>query len=229
MSRKNSMVIIWRKTLTRAIAPVLLCSILLSATGFCYATEVWSDNFEDGNCDEWTMNCCSAADGVLRSTAAAGFACRESSVTEGTWSFDLQVGEHESGPAMGFEFGAVTPTVFFMSTHPEETPWYFYSVYATKVSTQTGSMPVVQIRKNSPSGGGAFNTWVKLASHDLEDGDFGWKHIDVARTLGGQITVWLNGTIILQVVDTEIDTSEYFVFMACEGMGIDNIVLDDVP
>lgn len=229
MNTKSLIATFRRKKLVHMIAFVFICSVLLSTTGPCFATEVWSDNFDDYNCDGWTVSGCSATDGTLRSTSTAGTAYCASSVTVGTWSFDLEIQEYGSGPSETFEFGAVTPTVFFMSTHPDETPWYFYSVYATQVTTQTAIKPVMQIRKNSPNGGGAFNTWVKLASHDLEDGDFGWKHIDVARTSGGQITVWLNGTLILQAVDTELDTSEYFVFKANEEMAIDNIVLDDVP
>lgn len=229
MVREKSISKIWRRPPTLAIALVFLCSILVSATGFCYATEVWSDDFDDCNCDGWTVSGFSAEDGTLSSTSAAGTAYRESTVAEGTWSFDLELLDYSQIVHLGFEFGAITPTAFFMSTNPEETPWYFYAVYGTAASTQTGAKPVLQIRKNNPNGGGAFNTWVKLASYDLEEGDFGWKHIDVARTSSGQITVWLNGTVIMQVVDTEIDTSEYFVFMANENMGIDNIVLDDVP
>jgi hypothetical protein len=147
----------------------------------------------------------------------------------GTWSFDLELKDYSDDPDFAVAMGYVTPTVFFMSTHPDDTPWYFYSVYTGLASTQTGVKPFLQIRKNNPNGGGAFSTWVKLAEYDLEEGDLGWKHIDVARTSGGQITVWLNGTIIMQAVDTEITTSEYFVFMANKNMGIDNIVLDDVP
>ncbi|MFQ5831590.1 MAG: hypothetical protein ACE5H4_02715 [Candidatus Thorarchaeota archaeon] len=106
-----------------------------------------------------------------------------------------------------------------MSTHPEETPWYFYCVVATQASTQTGYKPVLEARKNAPDGAGAFYTWAKIASYDGEDGDFGWKHVDIARTIGGQITVWINGTLVIQVVDTDIDTSEYFVFMAGNDRG----------
>ncbi|TFG06888.1 hypothetical protein EU522_01215 [Candidatus Thorarchaeota archaeon] len=229
MNGKNSVEVIWRKRATRALALVFLLGILISTTGLCSAAEVWSDNFDDCNCEGWTIDSCSAADGTLRSLSTGGFACRESSITEGTWSFDLELKEYVSGPELGFEMGAVTPTVFFMSTHPEETPWYFYSVYSTLVYTQTGTKPILEIRKNNANGGGAFTTWVKLASYDLEEDDFGWKHIDVARTAGGQITVWLNGTMVMQAVDNEISTSEYFVFMANEDMAIDNIVLDDVP
>jgi hypothetical protein len=229
MTGKNSMEMIWKKRTPRMIALVFLCSILISTTGFCSATEVWSDNFDDCNCDEWTTSCCSAADGRLRSTAAGGFAYHESSVTVGTWSFDLELKEYVAGSQQPSESGFVTPTVFFMSTNPEETPWYFYGIYSAQAYTQTSTKPILQIRKNSPNGGGAFGTWVKLASYDLEEDDFGWKHIDVARTADGQITVWLNGTMVMQVVDTEIGTSEYFVFMANEDMAIDNVVLDDVP
>ncbi|MFW9846257.1 MAG: hypothetical protein ACFFD6_05895 [Candidatus Thorarchaeota archaeon] len=157
MTRRNSIANIWRRMLTRAIALVFLCSII-SATGLCYATEVWSDNFDDCDCDGWTVSGCCATNGTLMSTSASGRAYHERSMTVGTWSFDLQIGEYVQGVPLGFEFGAVTPTVFFMSTHPDETPWYFYSVYATQVSTQTGIKPVIQIRKNNPDGGGAFNT-----------------------------------------------------------------------
>jgi hypothetical protein len=191
------------------------------------ATEVWADDFEDSSHDDWTLNSCAVIDGTLKSTGSSGSAYHESTTAVGTWSFDLEAKGFTIGIDWGWQ-GFIFPTVFFMSTHPEETPWHFYAISTSQVSTQDGSIPVVEIRKNSPNGGGAFYTWVKLASYDIEDG-FGWKHFDVARTSGGQITVLMNGTQILQVTDTDFDSSEYFVFMGGVDRGVDNIIVDDVP
>lgn len=208
---------------------VALLLILTFAAEPCVAAEVWSDNFDDGNHDSWTFSSCSAADGTVRVMAASGSAYRESAVDIGTWSFDLEHKGFDVGDIDWGWQGFVLPAVFFMSSHPEETPWNYYCVVAAHVSTSSGDRPVVELRKNSPSGGGAFYTWVKLASYDLEIGDFGWKHFDVARTSNGQITVWVNGTQVIQVVDTDLESSEYFVFMAGPNRGLDNIVADDVP
>jgi len=191
------------------------------------AAEVWSDDFEDDNHDDWTLNSCTISDGMLKSVSSSGSAYHESTTAVGTWSFDLEAEGFTTGIDWGWQ-GYIFPAVFFMSTHPEETPWQFYALVTTQVSTQDGFIPVVELRKNSPNGGGAFYTWVKLASYDIEEG-FGWKHFDVSRTAGGQITVLMNGAQVLQVTDTDFDSSEYLVFMAGKDRGLDNIVVDDVP
>lgn len=214
------------KSTSRLCATVILI-ILALAVNPNAAAEVWSDDFEGDNHDDWTLNSCAISDGVLKSTGSSGSAYHESTTSVGTWSFDLEAEGFTTGIDWGWQ-GYIFPAVFFMSTNPEETPWYFYALVTTQVSTQDGFMPVLEIRKNSPNGGGAFYTWVNLGSYDIEE-SFGWKHFDVIRTSGGQITVLMNGTQVLQVTDTDLDFSEYLVFMAGIDRGLDNIVVDDVP
>ncbi|NHI84120.1 MAG: hypothetical protein EAX81_07440 [Candidatus Thorarchaeota archaeon] len=52
----------------------------------------WSDDFEDGNYDEWTVNRggYSATDGVMRGTYSSfNWAHHSSTTALGTWSFDF--------------------------------------------------------------------------------------------------------------------------------------------
>ena len=62
-----------------------------------YAAEVWSDDFDDGNYDDWTVTEgeFTCADGYLEVTEHTGGTAgswsgiyRNSTVTSGTWSFD---------------------------------------------------------------------------------------------------------------------------------------------
>ncbi|MFX1510917.1 MAG: hypothetical protein ACFFBR_11530, partial [Promethearchaeota archaeon] len=55
----------------------------------------------------------------------------------------------------------------------------------------------------------------------------GWHHIDVTRTTAGLFSVYHNDALIIQGVDTDINTSEILWLWFDTWTMIDNIVVDD--
>jgi hypothetical protein len=55
----------------------------------------------------------------------------------------------------------------------------------------------------------------------------GWHHIDVTRNTTGWFSVYHDYSLIIQELDTQIDTSEMFVLWVERGLMIDNIVVDN--
>jgi hypothetical protein len=55
----------------------------------------------------------------------------------------------------------------------------------------------------------------------------GWHHFDVTRNSTGCFTVYHNGSQIMQVVDTDIDTSEMFWLWWSNWQTLENVVVDD--
>ncbi|MGD2072629.1 MAG: hypothetical protein PVG65_03980 [Candidatus Thorarchaeota archaeon] len=192
---------------------------------------VWSENFDDENIDDWEIfginfttdpgylipGNFSVTGGVLRSVGPEwNFAAYNSSISYGTWSFDIDIQRPEEinrfGVAfMGEKFGEhVLPAsgssdAYLISFRiPDEGP--------------SGD---IRIARNTVSGGTDF-----LDDYDV-DNIRGWKNIIVTREESGQFYVYLNGNLILDAVDTTHTTSERFTFFGMANPAIDNITISN--
>lgn len=197
----------------------LMCLLLLGPIA-CSATEVWSDDFEDGNLDGWIGDASTfVVDGALcgsRSTEVY----RPCNLSCGAWSFDVRdIGGWQQAKLPGL-------FVYFMSSHPDTPLRTSYWFRITQASTAAGLKYVYAIRKMD----GTVET--TLASADgLERSSLKGvlHHIKVTRTAAGHMSVYVNGTLVVEATDNGISTSECFRILLNYDYAIDNIVVDDAP
>ncbi|MHA2002984.1 MAG: family 16 glycoside hydrolase [Candidatus Thorarchaeota archaeon] len=222
---------------TKRLFPSLLilgCFLVLAiGPSTCYATEVWSDNFDDGDCDGWTGRyyggdpLWTAAEKHLQlDQEEIGIITYDSTVTTGTWSADIQTCETTD---LTNPYDVVI--YFMLEGIPSSDPSDDWTGYAFQISpAQVGDefIHVFSIRKKSAEIRSATRALV-LDSYDGETVGRRWHHIDVTRTSNGQITAFLNGTQILQAVDTDYEASEYFALVSTQHQCFDNVMVDDQP
>ncbi|MFW9850735.1 MAG: hypothetical protein ACFFF4_16535 [Candidatus Thorarchaeota archaeon] len=203
---------------------ILLCWMGYSPIAVS-STEVWSDNFNDGNYDGWTIcentaiispSTWSAADNYLQIDQEDwGIISHPSDTAYGTWSFDVKGDEAlvDSASHASIEFISTNVT-----TLDDLNDWTCYWIYFTVSSVSEGKMYTLKLRKN-------VNT--VLAFYDTPVPVGGWQHIDVTRTAAGMFSVYLNGSLVMQVGDNDITTSDMFTLSPNKWHMIDNIVVDD--
>jgi len=185
----------------------------------CEGTVVWSDDFNDGNYNGWTINenpalgtgsNWSAANHYLEfNQSGYGVISHPSSVVYGTWSFDVK--PHES---------SFTEVPFISNNVSELADINDWVGYWINFAASADNI-ILSLRKNS---GGVMAI---VDSYDTPIPISGWHHIEVTRTTAGLFSVSRNGSLIMQGVDTEIDTSVMFAVYAENSQAIDNIVVDD--
>jgi hypothetical protein len=186
------------------------------------ADVVWSDNFNDGNYDGWTIygynftyypptpadGEFSAADNTLKATGPVyNYAAHPSSVAYGNWSFSLHVVD--------------TPTphliVFFLSSDFSQflsgINGYSLVVYMDgtfRLMRHDGMPPLVEV-----------------GSYEAPGEISGWQDIIVTRNDSGQFCVYINGTVRIEEEDSTYTTSDDFCFAAESGPAIENVVISD--
>jgi hypothetical protein len=166
----------------------------------CKAATVWSDDFNDGNYNGWyvTNGTFSAEDHTLRSIGAGGCIIHPSSVTTGTWSFDI--------------LGVNDTTIGFIGNYPvpisgiKNLCIYKSSGFALDliVAPQGYSSGYIDTEYDFPS----------------STKSTGWQHIDATRSSDGRICVYINGTLVIDKVNTQFTTTsdlDYF----CVWLGVD--------
>jgi hypothetical protein len=171
----------------------------------CKADVVWSDDFDDGNYDGWgAWNATySAADHTLKlvSVLDNNFAIGHlSKVTNGTWSFDELVGEAINVWLMydGVEYGLVVVSfIDNAGTH------LILDSISSKGANVTGEYILARALISS------------------------WQHIDVTRNVEGRTCVYLNGTLVIDVVDHVVRKSWFFLLDLYRESAIDNIVVSN--
>lgn len=208
----------------------VLLTLNITLIGFfcipCKADIQWLDDFNDRNYDGWNVTDCSAADGTLRATEAPAYASHYSDVALGTWSFDMEhlpwsESTRPSGQLGLYMFNSI---VYFMGNAIEDFPRSSYCLVAGYSVTDEDWEPVYSIRK-SLGVGGDIGAWPLLGSWDGQE--LGWQHFDITRTAEGRISVYHNETLVAQVVDNDVSSSEYFIFFSYRGRALDNVIVSD--
>ncbi len=217
-----------RRLLGRNLLFLVLLLSLASYAQECSAITVWSDDFEDGNLDGWYKDDYSTViDGQYRSTRRSfpdtswgvSNIYRRSNVTVGTWRFDaLDIGEWEHwGEIRGVQ-------VRFMGTDPKEGPQNGYSLLINHAATQDAWIYNYQLNRKMEGINTVLSSYDGMEGEDLR----GTLHrIAITRTSAGQMSVYLNGSLILQGSDNEVSTSEYFYIRLTWDFAIDNITVDN--
>jgi pectate lyase len=183
--------------------------MLLSPTAFtantCSAATVWSDDFNDGNYAGWTLEIgsFSAADNTLRGTTTPSAVRHDTTVNQGTWSFDVLIAQATGG--------------------------VFINLFAETVTSGVGDgcycLTANQYLWRFLRRTGGSNT--QLDSYDPTETITGWYHIDVTRDSGGQFYLWINGTHRMDVADTVENTANYFTFYCGTDEALDNVVISN--
>ncbi len=213
-------------------AMLILVMMLFYSPSLCEATMVWSDDFNDGNHDSWSVTGInmttipavlvdgnySVDNGLLRATGEGSgwiwnLASHASTVATGTWSFDIDVPPVEPGLSHFY--------VFFMSadTNIEEgiPDGYAFKVQMTLYNEFRG----FQLERNSDGINEEITQY--LTDQDV----LGGYHIDITRDSTGHFNVWINGTHRMAVQDQSISASTYFRFSTPAGAAIDNVEVYD--
>jgi hypothetical protein len=192
------------------ILAILLCiSLYMPFPHICEAAPVWSDDFNDGNYDGWTVlnGTFTAKDHTLRSVGGGGLIVHPSSVTTGTWSFDI--------------LGANDTDVGFTSTYPLP--------ITTMICLEMGQYHSRgnMMELNAYSGG-----WTTLGTYNFCIMT-GWQHINITRDSNGQICLYHNGTLIMNTFSSVTGSGYFWVCFSLSSQltignaegAIDNIVV----
>ena len=182
---------------------ILLCTSLFM-TFPCKAATAWSDDFDDGDYEGWmvTSGFFSAEDRILRTVPGYSiyYIYCPSYVTTGTWSFDMLV-----GPDARFDL------IYSQQSEGKRLVLYLSGVNIVLRSFQSLINP---------------SRSVQLAAYDLPRSMIGWQHFDVTRDSDGRTCVYNNGTLVIDVVDATVMTSEFIRWIS-RGGAIDNIVVSN--
>jgi len=178
-----------------SVLAVLGVLLLVCSTSYALppgrAATVWSDDFNDGDYAGWTVDhgTYTAVSYRLENTAdILNTIYHASTVTTGTWSFDLDI---------------VSPSV------PNPTWVLFMSDDVINGYGVTFGLTKVMLQKTV---NGVFTA---LASYLIGPNEGtvlrALEHVDVTRNAAGEMHVWVNGTHRLFYQDTTFTTSTYFV------------------
>ena len=191
-------------SLLGVIGVLLLMSLALYSSPTS-ATIVWTDAFDDGNFDGWTVTygAFSCAENALLAIQYSSTIHYPSTVMVGTWSFDLFV--VDSGTSC-------LHVCFYCES---------FAIY-----------PITGMDLKVSRNGFELMYW--LDAYDDSIGEYfppfvmtGWQHIDITRDDTGLIRVYINDSLRIETVDNRIPSSSYFYLLTNQGEGIDNIVVSD--
>ena len=219
---------------SRLFMVLLLLQALISSPSIVCETDdfttsqdlSWSDDFEDNNFDDW-LTITSAdgeklpgnftiIDGALfaQEEDAWNSAFHDSEMVSGTWSYDIY--------AIDTDRPEIT-LPFILENYTVGNLWK--NAYCVVLLT------------------GPYSSWTNdgvaflrmISHHDPKNYDWlqysatgeinGWQHLDITRGNNGQICVYLNGTLYINLIDNMITSSTFFCFNCRAGLGVDNINL----
>jgi hypothetical protein len=202
---------------------------------------VWSDDFTDGDYDGWTIcdnqtlyrgewgwsgSSWSAANHYLQIEAGYGQAgwgiiSHPSNVAYGKWRFDFKTDETQIDAGVLGSFRFISGNFYDWSDY--DTDSNLYNLGFDAIATAEGFEMSLYLGKR-----------VDGVSTDIVSSDAlipiaGWHQIEVTRTTTGLFSVYHNGSLMLQAVDTDHTTSVMFWLWFGQGSMTDNIVVDDAP
>lgn len=196
------------------------------------STIVWEDDFNDEDISDWNiyeinwtlpdgvanftvdpLDLVNVSDGVLRMIGPEmTFASFNSSVAYGSWTFDVDLQHPEDFNRFGVSFIAEKFGEHWLPADGSSNS-YFLSFWFDTYE--------IRFARNTYPGTTNF-----LDSYYLSDFT-GWKSFIVTREPSGQFYVYLNGVLILDVLDNTHTTSERFTFFGMANPAIDNVTVHD--
>ena len=201
---------------------VLLLS-LRAPTG--NAAVAWSDDFDDGNYDGWTVGdgSFSVADNCLEATGADWSAIEHAStVAYGNWSFWFYSNDSISSGSntlrihlMADEILSQSGTIDIPMTNGYaikiDPDWFGieigYKVYRYVNGEEREIVP----------------TWDNMPDSVV----YGWFHIEITRDTSGTFNCYGNDTLTFHFTDTTHTSSNLFGFASDQGQAFDNVVISE--
>jgi len=184
----------------------------------CPSGVVWSDNFDDGDYDGWsvTSGMFLAETNTLKAVSegsieryqsiseGSNVVVHPSTVTTGTWSFDVYV----TGDGGGEILFMMVPGRTYMIDITSD------NIYLWRRGIDEEGRRVGGVMLHFP--------------YIVRDPFSGWQHIDITREGNGRIRVYHGGKWATGAYDTLLTTSQSFVYIApSSGMALDNIVVSN--
>ncbi|MHA2187687.1 MAG: hypothetical protein ACXADL_12475 [Candidatus Thorarchaeota archaeon] len=214
-----------------AITVLLLSSIIAPLSG--RAATVWSDDFNDGNYNGWTIcenpglnynsSNWSAANNYLQLDQEDwGTITHPSNIAYGTWSFDFKVNATQATIGRGASITFISNDINNITNVVEAEDWHCYWLRIRGYLTVEDEIAFTSSLHEWVDG---VHTVIDSSGTDLPI--TGWNHIVVTRNTTGSFSVYYNGEPVMQGVGTEMTTSELFVVSVADWHMIDNIVVDD--
>ncbi|MFX1273238.1 MAG: hypothetical protein ACFFAX_16255 [Promethearchaeota archaeon] len=210
----------------QAIGTIIVLFIVASGWNQCVAVGSWSDDFNDGDCDDWTVYGFDLTTGTAvpvdgefsaenHTLAASGpmwsYAAHSSSVAFGSWRFRLHAMNTPDDYVIVFFCISDFSLILINGTG------YSLSVCTGPVGTVTTG-PALLLSKHE---GRPFPPII--ARYNSSDEISGWQDIHITRDYLGKFHVYLNGTLRIQAVDMTYVTSEDFCFGSESGPAIDDV------
>ena len=206
----------------------------------------WSDDFNDGNYDGWTITgfygpvvgdwgeTAGKADIVNDELWFTGnqifrnfsYAIHESSVAYGNWSFDVKV-----KPI--YNSSNHTHIYFIDPRPPDDLPKISstFSGYDILIYSAPWTIDVPDWMKPADDTAPSFllveRPGVSILGTYSVDEINGSYHFDVTRDETGRFKVYINGTLRIEAVDNTYTTAQSFYLTSESGIGYDNIVVRD--
>ncbi len=194
----------------RIVRSIFLC--LLSIALFCFSVPnpsapadiVWTDDFNSLTLDDWivTRGAFSAEQGTLwaygTESPISNRAYHPSQVKTGKWSFDILLKEE-------WHWEYHPPTVRFMVDSLDDLEWRGYIIDFYTIHRKNSDTFTVNLRKHT-------DRWEFVARYDYDKPANGWQHVEITRLSSGRITIGVNRTQLIDVVDIAVETSNYFLF-----------------
>ena len=175
----------------------------------------WSDNFDDVNLEGWTQRWgnWSATNKFLELIAEPeyeGLISHPSTLSYGTWSLDVYLEEDRD-------------VIFFFiannHTYNEGGYVYFFEI---KPDIDFNILAFAKVT-GDPEGKTVF-TKKRLYKTIIDK----WQHIDITRDTAGRFRIYLDTSLVIDVTDNELKTSEYFSIVSQEGTFIDNVYVSNI-
>jgi hypothetical protein len=183
------------------------------------AVSVWSEDFEDGDYDGWTVlsGSYSATSGVLVPTGEKTTHHKirhDSNTAYGTWSFDVFLNQSNYLSLSSIEIYFLADEIYGYSAE-----WAY--VLEILVDPDPGwPMEDFRLRGFTPDP-------VELGIYSHPEGLAQHQHIDITRDTNGHFNVFVNGTLIIEGIDNELTSARYFVFESLSSHGLDNITVNN--
>ena len=197
---------------------------------------IWEDDFDDMLLEGWTTSALNLSDGgtpcdadfsldegflLANNSDLLNMASHSSATSYGTWDFDVRV-ENTSVKVLS--------EVYFVTTGwSDQGPTGYCLGIQNNNSYGELDGPGFGIERTVNDLAGNFAELVGGSS--IESGIVGWHHITITRTPANRFRVYLNRSLIIDVVDTETQSvtleGDLFLLIAQEGIALDNIRVSD--
>ncbi|MHA2249649.1 MAG: hypothetical protein ACXAD7_04765 [Candidatus Kariarchaeaceae archaeon] len=214
------------KLMNIMISAVLITQILIASPLYVSAEVQWSDDFDDGNLEDWTVfgydwtgmtivewdGDMIVEDGSAKSTASTSKketnACHLSDIAFGTWSFDWKPAE--------------TPGLDYFVFISDDFDWVgkqelFSYGYAIRLDMRIS--PVISLFKY----GGSEMTFGTLEFYNLDENLEGWHHIDVTRDEEGLFKVYFDKELVIEYTHIETIVSTKLCIAVFTDSSFDNV------